>query len=41
MKRNIRHSNIKRKRYGFRARMRTRHGRKIVRRRRRIRGTFP
>ena len=41
MKRNIRNSNIKRKRYGFRARMKTRSGRKIVNARRRLRGTFP
>jgi len=41
MKRNIRNSNVKRKRLGFRARMRTRSGRKIVNRRRRLRGTFP
>ena len=41
MKLHIRNSTIKRKRYGFRARMKTRAGRKIVNRRRRIRGTFP
>jgi ribosomal protein L34 len=41
MKRNIRNSSIKRKRTGFRARMKTRSGRKIVNARRRLRGTFP
>jgi len=41
MKLNVRNSNIKKKRYGFRARMKTKSGRKIVNRRRRIRGTFP
>ena len=41
MKRNIRNSNIKKKRLGFRARMKTRSGRKMVNRRRRLRGTFP
>ncbi len=41
MKTNVRNSNVKKKRIGFRARMKTRSGRKIVNRRRRIRGTFP
>ena len=41
MKRNIRNSNVKRKKLGFRARMRTRSGRKMINRRRRLRGTFP
>ena len=41
MKRHIRNSNVKRKRLGFRARMRTKSGRKIVNRRRQLRGTFP
>ena len=41
MKLNVRNSNIKKKRYGFRARMKTKSGRRIVNRRRRIRGTFP
>ena len=41
MKRNIRNSNTKRKKLGFRARMRTKSGRKMVNRRRRLRGTFP
>ncbi len=41
MKLNVRNSTIKRKRYGFRARMKTKSGRKIVNRRRRIRGTCP
>ena len=41
MKVKIRNSNVKRKKFGFRARMKTRSGRKIVNRRRKIRGTFP
>jgi ribosomal protein L34 len=41
MKVKIRNSNIKRKKLGFRARMKTRNGRKIVNRRRKLRGTFP
>ena len=41
MKRHIRNSSIKKKRLGFRARMKTRSGRKIVAARRRLRGTFP
>jgi ribosomal protein L34 len=41
MKIKIRNSNIKRKKLGFRARMKTKSGRKIVSRRRRLRGTFP
>ena len=41
MKRHIRNSSVKKKRMGFRARMKTRSGRKIVNARRRLRGTFP
>jgi ribosomal protein L34 len=41
MKLNIRNSTRKRRRVGFRARMKTADGRKIVNRRRRLRGTFP
>jgi len=41
MKRNIRNSNVKRRRLGFRARMKTRNGRKIVNARRQRRGSFP
>jgi len=41
MKTNVRNSNVKKKRIGFRARMKTRDGRKIVNARRRLRGTFP
>jgi ribosomal protein L34 len=41
MKLHVRNSNIKRKRTGFRSRMKTRHGRKIVNRRRALRGSFP
>ena len=41
MKVKIRNSNIKKKRLGFRARMKTRSGRKIVNARRKLRGTFP
>jgi len=37
----IRQSRSKLKRIGFRARMRTKSGRKIVNRRRRLHGTFP
>jgi len=41
MKTNIRNSKVKRRKLGFRARMRTKDGRKIVNRRRALRGTFP
>ena len=41
MKLNIRNSTRKRRRVGFRARMKTAKGRKIVNRRRGLRGTFP
>ena len=41
MKLNIRNSNTKRRHLGFRARMRTKSGRKIINARRRLRGTFP
>ena len=41
MKLKIRNSNIKRKKLGFRARMKTKNGRKIVNKRRALRGTFP
>ncbi|MHC4953087.1 MAG: 50S ribosomal protein L34 [Planctomycetota bacterium] len=41
MKLNIRNSKTKRRSLGFRARMRTKSGRKIVNARRRLRGTFP
>ena len=41
MKLKIRNSTRKRRKVGFRARMRTKAGRKIVNRRRRMRGTFP
>ena len=41
MKVKIRNSNVKKKRLGFRARMKTRSGRKIVNARRKLRGTFP
>ena len=37
----IRNSNRKKRKHGFRARMRTKSGRKIVNKRRRLRGTFP
>jgi ribosomal protein L34 len=37
----IRNTTKKRRKIGFRARMRTKSGRKIVNRRRRLRGTFP
>ena len=42
MKTHIRNSSLKRvRRYGFRARMKTKSGRKIINARRRLRGTFP
>jgi ribosomal protein L34 len=41
MKLHIRNSTRKRRRVGFRARMQTKSGRKIVNRRRQLRGTFP
>jgi len=41
MKLKIRNSNTKRRRLGFRARMKTKNGRKIVNSRRALRGTFP
>lgn len=41
MKLKIRNTSRKRKKFGFRARMKTKSGRKIVNRRRRLRGTFP
>lgn len=41
MKLKIRNSTTKKRKQGFRARMRTKAGRKIVNRRRRLRGTFP
>ena len=41
MKLNVRNSNVKKRRIGFRARMKTKNGRKIVNRRRQLRGTFP
>jgi ribosomal protein L34 len=41
MKLHIRNSTKKRRRVGFRARMKTRDGRKIVNRRRQLHGTFP
>jgi ribosomal protein L34 len=41
MKLHIRNSTRKRRRVGFRARMKTRNGRKVVNRRRALRGTFP
>ena len=37
----VRRSKKKQRRVGFRARMKTKDGRKIVNRRRRLRGTFP
>jgi len=37
----IRTTTRKKRKIGFRARMRTKAGRKIVNRRRRLRGTFP
>jgi ribosomal protein L34 len=41
MKLKIRNTTRKKRKIGFRARMRTTAGRKIVNRRRRLRGTFP
>ncbi|MDJ0975614.1 MAG: bL34 family ribosomal protein [Planctomycetota bacterium] len=41
MKLKIRNTSRKRKKFGFRARMKTKSGRKIINRRRRLRGTFP
>jgi ribosomal protein L34 len=41
MKLKIRNSNTKRRKLGFRARMKTKNGRKIVNKRRALRGTFP
>lgn len=41
MKIRKRNSNKKLRKIGFRARMRTKAGRKIVNRRRRLRGTYP
>ena len=41
MKLKIRNSTRKKRKVGFRARMKTKAGRKIVNRRRRLRGTFP
>ena len=41
MKTKIRNSNTKRRSLGFRARMKTKSGRKMVNRRRAMRGTFP
>jgi len=41
MKLHIRNSSKKRRRVGFRARMKTKHGRKIVNNRRKLRGVFP
>lgn len=41
MKRHVRNSTKKRRGVGFRARMKTKKGRKIVNRRRRLHGTFP
>ena len=41
MKIKIRNSNTKRRSLGFRARMRTKSGRKIVNKRRALRGSFP
>jgi len=37
----IRNTTRKKRKIGFRARMKTKSGRKIVSRRRRLRGTFP
>jgi ribosomal protein L34 len=41
MRLHVRNSNKKRRNLGFRARMKTQNGRKIVNRRRRLHGTFP
>ncbi len=41
MHRRIRNTLTKKRRIGFRARMKTKNGRKIVNRRRRLHGTFP
>jgi ribosomal protein L34 len=41
MRLHVRNSNKKRRHLGFRARMKTKNGRKIVNRRRRLHGTFP
>ena len=41
MKIRKRNSNKKLRKLGFRARMRTKAGRKIINRRRRLRGTYP
>jgi ribosomal protein L34 len=41
MRLHVRRSKAKLKRIGFRARMKTRDGRKIVNARRRLHGTFP
>ncbi len=41
MQLHVRHTKRKQRRVGFRARMKTRDGRKIVNARRKLRGTFP
>lgn len=41
MRLHVRNSTKKRRKLGFRARMKTKNGRKIVNRRRRLHGTFP
>jgi ribosomal protein L34 len=41
MRLHVRRSKAKQKRVGFRARMKTKKGRQIVARRRRLHGTFP
>jgi ribosomal protein L34 len=41
MRLHVRNTRRKQRRVGFRARMKTRDGRKIVNARRRMRGTFP
>ncbi len=41
MKLKIRNTTRKRRKFGFRARMKTKSGRKMINRRRRLRGTFP
>ena len=41
MKTRTRNSNKKLRKFGFRARMRTKAGRKIINRRRRLRGKYP